>query len=136
MWIMTTNGFISAVQHRANPNYLMVRARKKEHLLQINPEAAIEQITPSDYPWRTTLTKAEFKVALIAQIDQIDYDNFKNAVSDNHYHKFLERVWFEGFGYGNLEQRRSNMKQGLANNVIQGYRADTFIIDDLEVEDE
>jgi hypothetical protein len=87
----------------------MVRARKKEHLLQINQEALIEQVTPSDYPWRTTLTRAEFKIALIAQIDQVDYDNFKNAVPDHQYHTFLSRVWTEGYGYGQLVNRRSNI---------------------------
>lgn len=110
MWIMTNKGFISAVQHRHDPDILMVRARKREHLLQIVDDRHIFQVTPSDYPWRCNINKDLFAYKLCELTQNINYDNFKNSVDDQTYKSFLERVWFEGFGYGNLVQRRATMK--------------------------
>ncbi|GLX85074.1 hypothetical protein tloyanaT_13260 [Thalassotalea loyana] len=112
MWLMTTDGFISAVEHRNDPSVVMVRARKKEHLEQLtNRPDQIYSTTPSDYPWRIEITKEQLKTRLCVIADNIKYDNFKNAVPDHNYKRFLERVWFEGFGYGQLINRRGSFKQ-------------------------
>ena len=44
MWIFTETGFVSAVQHRENPDYLMVRARDRQSLPA--PAWALADATP------------------------------------------------------------------------------------------
>lgn len=96
MWIMTTSGFYSAVQHRDNPDTLLVRARSHADLValvglaqaegdtELTLDSIVEKInTGADYPFRLSIGKAEFERILARVVSDIDYDNFKNAVADN-----------------------------------------------------
>lgn len=97
MWIATTDGFYSAVQHRNDHRKVMVRARSRtdlEHLCERALEAAhvqgigpiptpsaIEMTPPpADYPCRVTISKTLWAHLLAGWSASIDYDNFKNAV--------------------------------------------------------
>lgn len=84
MWIMTTRGFYSAVQHRDFPTRLLIRARCKEdidNLHDLLPNSKPYRHDYSDYEWRLDCTVAEWAGALASMALDIDYANFKNAVS-------------------------------------------------------
>jgi hypothetical protein len=91
MWNMTKIGFYSAVQHRDQPDTLLIRARSQQDLLNLNAyadskglasEASPPRQTPdADYPWRLTIPKADFAKLRADLVVDIDYDNFKNAVA-------------------------------------------------------
>lgn len=83
MWIFTETGFISAVQHRDNPELLVVRARDR---LSLEPLAAFAEteITTNpiaDYPYRTIVGKGTFAAWTVDAIDTLNYPNFKNQVA-------------------------------------------------------
>lgn len=97
MWIFLKDGFISVVQHEAEPDTLVIRARKLEHLFQLGtPESAILRLPDADYPFRCYMHKRTFAVVMYEKIKTIDYTNFKNTLDhDPKYHKACFNVWLE-----------------------------------------
>ncbi len=86
MWIFTKTGFISCVQHREKPDTMIVRARKLEHLAAfVGKQHAAEIFTLdfSDYKYRIELSRAIFQELVANQVEQLDYPNFKNSISDS-----------------------------------------------------
>lgn len=82
MWLFTQDGFISAVDNKQVPGKLAVRARDKKslELLADLTRQEIIQKMDTDYPYRVFVTKEEFQEFVAAQIESIDYGNFKNRV--------------------------------------------------------
>ena len=84
MWLMTTDGFFSAVEDRDDHEAVFVRARVRGDAEQL--AAAVDQTvleTPSaDYRFRVRMTKADWAGYVADRAGAIDYDNFKNAVAD------------------------------------------------------
>ena len=93
MWICLRHAFISVVQDRADPDGLVVRARKKEHLLRLFPDADIIVNRRADYAARVFVSRAEFTAMLIRQVGEITYPNFKNAVRDRGLHDLYTEFW-------------------------------------------
>jgi hypothetical protein len=98
MWIFTETGFVSAVQHRENPDYLMVRARDRQSLVQLSEivETEIKSTPDADYPYRLTATKEDVKSWMNDSIDFLGYSNFKNQVAitrGKNYARTLGSVW-------------------------------------------
>ena len=93
MWITSTSGFYSAVQHRDNPAHVMVRARSEQDIVNLvnlisadSDGPCLDDIVEShtgDYQWRVTMPRESWAMALVllAGPDHLDYDNFKNAVA-------------------------------------------------------
>ena len=84
MWVLTTSGFFSAVEHRHDPDLVIVRARARDDLTALSSWAATDIVDSpdADYPYRTTVRKQAFADWLCAQATAIDYPNFKNAVAN------------------------------------------------------
>lgn len=83
MWLVTTQGFYSVVEHRDDPEILIVRCRVQEDLVNLReqiPTLGIFSDTGADYRWRAQVTRSEWLAALLELGHHIDYDNFKNAV--------------------------------------------------------
>lgn len=113
MWLFTTGGFLSAVEHREDKDKLMVRARDKRSLetmiegIELAGSAAgkdltglkIIQKTPSDYPWRVEVSKATFAMFAVHEImNYLNYSNFKNAVTEIRgpkWHQAAMNVWVD-----------------------------------------
>jgi hypothetical protein len=98
MWIFTETGFVSAVQHRETPEYLVVRARDKQSLDQLADLCDVQvKFTPNaDYPYRVIVTKADFTSWMNDNIDFLGYSNFKNQVAitrGKDYAHTLGSVW-------------------------------------------
>jgi hypothetical protein len=97
MWLCTTFGFFSIVEHAVDRDSVLVRARDADHLRAISPKTAI-QVTPDrDYPYRVTMSKASLAHLLATLPEEITYTNFKDAVDtkygSNWYARALHRVW-------------------------------------------
>lgn len=112
MWYGTTLGWFSTVAARADggkgdidPDTLMVRARKKSHLENLQREfpdirdAPIIETPHADYAVRLILPREKW-IRIIADLtSRIDYENFKGAcsrrmgVDDEGYCSALGRVW-------------------------------------------
>lgn len=109
MWICVNDGFLSAVQDRYNKDYLIVRARRKNHLEDNFPERTKEIFTKkdSDYPWRLSLSKKEFAVFVAYKALSIDYDNFKKSVKEKELHNFYMDIWWEGLFMQDVETELS-----------------------------
>lgn len=105
MWVMTTTGFTSAVEHRDDRSLLIVRSRDKPSLLKLasdlgHESTAVHSTVPSDYPHRMIVTKAEYAQWCFDQVMRVDYPNFKLRAathrSGDGYIEFLHRVWAAG----------------------------------------
>lgn len=101
MWLCTTFGFYSAVQHRDDPSLLMVRARASDDIVAIvlRLPASLGTIriwsTPlADYPYRIVIKRKVFaSFVRRTVIDELAYDNFKSAVPDAKHEAAYHRVW-------------------------------------------
>jgi len=98
MWMFTQTGFVSAVQHRAYVNSLIVRLRDRQSLVVLAAPGATEILAGggSDYPFRVVCPRSEFSIWVQAQVDGLQYGNFKNRVAQTRGYEFasvLSEVW-------------------------------------------
>lgn len=108
MWIFTTKGFYSAVEHTGNPGWIHLRARFKgdlERLLEAHKGLvtdAREQVgeirhTPSaDYRYRVDIRRELFAQIVAAECMAINYSNFKSSCPANGFegrHSAYLDVW-------------------------------------------
>lgn len=97
MWICLNDGFLSAVEHKDAPDRLMVRARKRGHLVAVfGKDAKIIKSPPgSDYAYRISVSKKDFAEIITNRIMNLDYPNFKDSVKDNRLHNMYARWWLD-----------------------------------------
>jgi hypothetical protein len=90
MWLFTTEGFYSVVQHRTDSNTLVVRCRKELDATTLRNRLTVDygyvgevQTTPTaDYGWRLMVPRLMFRTYMASCVNDIDYDNFKDAVAE------------------------------------------------------
>jgi hypothetical protein len=95
MWLMTTRGFYSVVQHRDDADRLIVRARCRadiEALGDLVTGVPVE-LHSADYAWRVEVTREEWRSAVQVLVGEIAYPNFKDAVHDAAHHDAYMKVW-------------------------------------------
>lgn len=94
MWIMSEDGFISAVY---KDNKLQLRARDRESLERLGFKGRrIKVGEGTDYPFRVYTTRDELKEIVNRQIDAITYPNFKSRIVQTRGRRFeaaLHNVW-------------------------------------------
>jgi hypothetical protein len=108
VWVFTQNGFYSVVaydparDHGGGPpgeDLLLVRARVREDLELLRrwiPSLEIREHGRADYRFRTVMSREQWKQILGAEVDYLDYTNFKNRVAEKQGHERHEaymRVW-------------------------------------------
>ena len=94
MWVFTTHGFLSIVQHNAMPDHFQVKSRVPGPLESLWPDHEVEVIDWADYRYRITIEKPEVLPVLLEVIASVDYTSFKDACSDDaNYHLALSSVW-------------------------------------------
>lgn len=101
MWIASTSGFYSIVQHRDFPDQVLIRARVKKDLESIFDPSRIVFTPDGDYQYRVFLNKAEAGKIFLDKMMKIDYSNFKNHVAQNPeqrdkldaYHEIWRVMW-------------------------------------------
>lgn len=92
MWVFTTKGLLSIVEHKEDSNMLCVRARRREHLVEHFPLREFQYTPYGDYHWRMVLPREEVVKFLIKAVYDIRYPNFKDA-SDVSLQTTYARVW-------------------------------------------
>ena len=104
MWVFTKNSYISVVEHRDRPNDVMIRARRRRHLVRLFPkrEKQIVKTPNADYMWRLVVSKKEMAKVLSEYIlRNLTYDNFKGAQEMEpdmpEWMEFLHAVWHAGY---------------------------------------
>jgi hypothetical protein len=107
MWIFSTRGFYSVVQHREAAHLVLVRARVKEHLERLQTDfpkqlgdCEIVVMKDADYRVRLTVPREAWAEVVRELTMQIDYDNYKSACgrcskteTDAEYVHCLNSVW-------------------------------------------
>ena len=81
MWIASTFGFISIVQHWDQTDTFLVKARVRKDLQFLFDDMRILEIPSADYPYRVYVKKQEMADVLVKMIKNIDYPNFKNEIA-------------------------------------------------------
>ena len=89
MWIINTDGFYSVVAIDEEPEQLLVRTRTKGDAKRfavrcaprLGYEPTIFKTPERDYAFRMVVPRAVVGRIMGEAIDQIDYDNFKDAVA-------------------------------------------------------
>lgn len=99
MWIFTTKGFISIVQDRDTPDGFMIRARNRQHLVDLFPNAEVYSEAGSDYKWRARILKQEAVEVMTQTLADLEYDNFKNSITEHEYHDACLDVWTTMYNY-------------------------------------
>ena len=108
MWIVTDRGFFSVVDKGEPEGCLCVRARVREdleNLCQLESLTSyadtIEESRFSDYRFRIHVKREDWVKAAAVLAEQIDYDNFKNAVKARQGRErasFYNQVWNDLYG--------------------------------------
>ena len=93
MWLCTNQGFISMVADRGNPDRLLVRARVKEHIESLFPQAKVFIDTSADYLFRAFIDREEVALQIGKEVLGIGYDNFKTSVADGTLHDAYLECW-------------------------------------------
>ena len=116
MWIFTSNGMISIVRHRAKPQMFMVRARQPEVLKKLFPEFEIEETPEADYRYRAIITQSDMIELITDELEDLQYDNFKNSIVDHDYHNACSKVWGVMYNYQQgMESLKEQEKPARAN---------------------
>jgi hypothetical protein len=99
MWICFNNAFVSVVQDRDKPGYLLVRARRKAHLTKLFPKAKITETPKRDYRWRVSVPPLYMADLVAKHIIGIDYGNFKDSVKEDALHDMYSLWWGDHHRY-------------------------------------
>ena len=77
MWIIAKDGFVSLVEHEADPDLMRARARRREHLAQTFdlPDAAIIDLGPDapDYRWHADIPRLNVAQVMYDAVLDVDY---------------------------------------------------------------
>ncbi|OED40237.1 hypothetical protein ACH42_17130 [Endozoicomonas sp. (ex Bugula neritina AB1)] len=99
MWIFTSDGMISIVRHREETQTFMVRARQPEVLQALFPESEVITTPEADYRYRINVCQSDLIELITDELEDLQYDNFKNNITDHDYHMACGRVWSVMYNY-------------------------------------
>jgi hypothetical protein len=85
MWLFTTTGFFTVVNHNKQENTLIVRARVKKDLKDLKRDymPELSKITfhlDYDYPYRSMISHEDFGKGMAKLVMDINYEKFKTEV--------------------------------------------------------
>jgi hypothetical protein len=108
MWICFNDGFLSVVADKNNPASLLIRARRKQDLLNVcGNDVEVLRDAGTDYRWRAFVDRKAFSALVAARIDKISYTNFKNSVADHDLHDMYMDFWSRHHRYQETDKDRS-----------------------------
>ncbi|EIW6162787.1 hypothetical protein MF451_003784 [Salmonella enterica subsp. enterica serovar Saintpaul] len=93
MWFFGSESFLSVVQHRQNPDILIVRSRRPGHIQKMFPKANVETIDGRDYQFRAELPREVVAQRMHQYVMEMTATNFKDSVKDKIYHDACFKVW-------------------------------------------
>jgi hypothetical protein len=93
MWIAHTEGWISIVSHRDDPEVLLVRARRDDHITHLWPDAEIIILADADYRYRAAISREMVAEVIAEVLINMEYDDFKSHVSDVELRTSFLSIW-------------------------------------------
>lgn len=98
MWIFTKDSFLSIVHDDMNPFNLLVRARVMGDIQKAFEPDELRSRKPrktaqADYLYRSSVPADIIASMMARQVTEIDYGNFKDAVTDPRRHGAYIEVW-------------------------------------------
>jgi len=94
MWICFSDGFISAVKSKNDPDMLVIRSRRLEELESVVGSGRHIKVNEgTDYKYRTEISKSEWAQIVSDRILETDYTNFKNSVKSVPLHDLYLKMW-------------------------------------------
>jgi hypothetical protein len=93
MWVFMSQSFLSIVAVRGVPGMLLVRARCEGDIERVFPKAKVSTTPGNDYLFRARVPATQVAAAIGAQVQGIDYDNFKASVREHDRHSSYTSVW-------------------------------------------
>ena len=93
MWVFLPDGFISAVENRRNTSQLLIRARRREILEDLFPDAELIETPTADYPFRVSFCRVKAAARVCKRMAAIEYHNFKGEVDEPDYLGACHKVW-------------------------------------------
>lgn len=94
MWIFLSDSFLSVVQYKQDPKYLLVRARYRGDISRIfGKKVPVVFSSATDYQYRAVLPRKTVAEVLKKQVLDITYENFKDSVEDPDRHAAYFQVW-------------------------------------------
>lgn len=131
MWLCFNNAFVSVVEMSNDPSKLMVRARKREHLVNLfGPTAQIKTSYHTDYKYRVFVDRSDFAKFLSSKVMEINYSNFKDSVKDVELKSLYGDFWFQHWSMQQeknediIEQRDSRIDgddTGISRKLFRRY---------------
>lgn len=95
MWIITSDAFVSIVEHRENPDLLIVRGRFSGDVARfLGVKQSNERETPeADYRFRIITRREVVAQAMQRQLGRVRYPNFKDSIAAAWRKALAMRVW-------------------------------------------
>lgn len=95
MWIITSDAFVSIVEHRDNPDLLIVRGRFAGDVSRfLGMKSTLERETPAaDYRFRIITRRDVVERAMARQLKRVRYPNFKDSIAQAWRKALAMRVW-------------------------------------------
>lgn len=103
MWLCLNKAFLSVVRKDGKPDELCVRARRREHINNVFPNAKVIKSPNNDYRYRAFIKDTEVAKVISQNIVDIDYDNFKNSVEEDELHDTYTGFWGLMYNYQDAE---------------------------------
>lgn len=96
MLIVANNSYLSVVQDQYDNTRFVVRARIKGDLENFFKDSKIDVIETenSDYRFRVFVDKDFFTSHVVKNINNIDYNNFKDSVEDPKRKSWYTQIWY------------------------------------------
>ncbi|CDH46974.1 hypothetical protein [Candidatus Contendibacter odensensis] len=93
MWIFLNDAFLSIVEDKNNPDFLLVRGRIKGDIEQVFPDYLAIEGEGTDYRFRALVERDIVAEALYHAACNVDYGNFKSSVQERERHDKYMKVW-------------------------------------------
>lgn len=93
MWVCLNDAFLSIVHKDCGRDELLVRARRRDDIGRVFPNAIVKEDRLADYRWRAVIKRAAVEEAMVGEVRRINYGNFKNSVVEDDLHVAYLRVW-------------------------------------------
>jgi hypothetical protein len=93
MWLCLRDAFLSVVSKDCPKGSLLVRARRAGDIERLFPNAKIVRDTTADYLFRAAVPIEEIAAALVNELQNVNYGNFKSSVRDGELHSAYLDVW-------------------------------------------
>lgn len=95
MWIKTNSAFVSIVEHRDDPETLLVRGRFKGDAARFLGVPASEEIelTAADYRFRVIASREQVEKAVVRAVRGVHYPNFKDSIKTAWRKAVAMKIW-------------------------------------------